>query len=107
MFVEIGYLLIPMQAANSTMNFDETSPPNCGRKSPQMGLERDDSRLRECTRELARWHPKTRSFFSQFFFSVGENGLNGPVPCNASRWNLQERLYIESHLGESQFPRRN
>jgi len=37
-FVEIGYLLIPMEAANSTVNFYETSPPNCGRKSPQMGL---------------------------------------------------------------------
>jgi hypothetical protein len=38
MFVEIGYLPIPMEAANSTVNFYETSPPNCGRKSPQMGL---------------------------------------------------------------------
>jgi hypothetical protein len=37
-FVEIGYLLVAMEAANSTVNFYETSPPNCGRKSPQMGL---------------------------------------------------------------------
>jgi len=36
--VEISYLLIPMEAANCTVNFYETSPPNCGRKSPQMGL---------------------------------------------------------------------
>src|SRR4029077_19558505 len=32
------------------------------------GTERDDSRLREHTTELARWHPGTPSFFSQFFF---------------------------------------
>jgi len=38
LFVEIGYLLIAMEAANSTVNFYEASPPNCGRKSPQMGL---------------------------------------------------------------------
>jgi len=38
LFVEIGYLPIPMEAANSTVNFYETSPPDCGRKSPQMGL---------------------------------------------------------------------
>ena len=38
LFVEIAYLLIPMEAANSTVNFYEASPPNCGRKSPQMGL---------------------------------------------------------------------
>ena len=71
------------------------------------GTEPDDSWLRERTRELTRWHPKTRSFSSPFFFSVGENGLNRLVPCNASRWNLQERLYIESYLGETQFPCRN
>src|SRR5256885_16688032 len=56
------------------------------------GTEPDDSWLREHTRELARWHPKTRSFSSPFFFSVGENGLNRLVPCNAPRWNLQEQI---------------
>ena len=38
LFVEIGYFLIAMEAANCTVNFYEASPPNCGRKSPQMRL---------------------------------------------------------------------
>jgi hypothetical protein len=38
LFIEIGYLLVPMEAANSAVNFNEASPPNYGRESPQMGL---------------------------------------------------------------------
>jgi hypothetical protein len=38
MFVEIGYFLIAMEAANCTVNFYEAAPPNCGRKSLQMRL---------------------------------------------------------------------
>lgn len=34
-----------------------------------------------------RSHPKTRSFSSQFFFSIGENGMNRLVSCHSSRWN--------------------
>jgi len=37
-FIEIVYLLVAMEATNSAVNFYETSPPNCGRKSSQMGL---------------------------------------------------------------------
>jgi hypothetical protein len=38
LFIEIGYLPGPMEEANSAVNLHETSPPNNGRESPQMGL---------------------------------------------------------------------
>jgi hypothetical protein len=37
-FIEIRYLVLATEAANSTMNFYEASPPNCGCKSSQIGL---------------------------------------------------------------------
>jgi hypothetical protein len=36
LFAEIAYLLIAMEAANSTVNFCQASPPNYGRESPQI-----------------------------------------------------------------------
>jgi hypothetical protein len=36
LFVETAYLPIAMEAADSTVNLYQASPPNCGRKSPQV-----------------------------------------------------------------------
>lgn len=38
LFVEITYLVLTMEAANSTMYFYEASPPNYKRESSQIGL---------------------------------------------------------------------
>src|SRR5260370_383608 len=48
-----------------------------------------------------------RGRFLQSSSSLSARGLHRLVSCNASRRNPQEFLYIESHLGETQFPGRN